>query len=203
MFYFSQVPGFIQRLFPSITWRIPTTEPIVYLTFDDGPIPEVTPWVLDMLAKHNAKATFFCVGENVERNHTIFQTIKEQGHVIGNHTFSHKSGWKLSTEDYLLEVEKCAQLVDSQYFRPPYGRLSFAQYRKLKHKYKIIYWDVLTSDFDMKLTAEDCLEIVKKHTRAGSILVLHDSQKAWPRLEKLLPAILKLGAEKGWIFRSL
>jgi len=197
------MPRLVQRLLPGFTWYIPTREKVLYLSFDDGPIPEVTPWVLDTLHSAGAKATFFCVGENVQRNPGIFQRIIEEGHAVGNHTHQHLNGWKTDTSIYLQNVKTCAERVPGTLFRPPYGRLRSDQARAIRESYRIIMWDVLSGDFDRSIRPEKCLENILQHTRPGSIVVLHDSLKAEPNLRYALPALLEYFLEKNWAFRSL
>jgi peptidoglycan/xylan/chitin deacetylase (PgdA/CDA1 family) len=201
--YLVKMPRLVQRLLPGFTWYIPTREKVLYLSFDDGPIPEVTPWVLDTLHSAGAKATFFCVGENVQRNPGIFQRIIEEGHAVGNHTHQHLNGWKTDTSIYLQNVKTCAERVPGTLFRPPYGRLRSDQARAIRESYRIIMWDVLSGDFDRSIRPEKCLENILQHTRPGSIVVLHDSLKAEPNLRYALPALLEYFLEKNWAFRSL
>ena len=201
--YLTKTPSFIQSRFPDYVWSVPTSDPILYLTFDDGPIPDVTEWVLDQLKQYQAKATFFCVGENVQRYPSIYQRILTEGHSVGNHTYHHKNGWKTDKVQYLYNVAQCAKLVDSTLFRPPYGRLKPSQAKQIKQEYKIIMWDVLTGDFDPHLKPEDCYQNVLKNTKAGSILVFHDSLKAQPILTEVLPRVLAHYHEHGYKFEAL
>lgn len=201
--YLSKTPFFIQRLFPQFTWRIPTEEQNLYLTFDDGPIPEVTPWILDTLDSYNAKASFFCVGENVKKHPQIFNRIIQEGHQAGNHTYKHLNGWRTSQSAYLEDVKNCQNLMSSKLFRPPYGRIKPAQAKRLRANHDIIMWDVLSGDFDPKKSAEDCLTIIKKHSKSGSIIVLHDNIKTANKLRSLLPKILEWGISEGYGFNSI
>jgi peptidoglycan-N-acetylglucosamine deacetylase len=201
--YFIKPPVLLKLIYPEALWNIPTNKSEIYLTFDDGPIPEVTPWVLEQLKLFNASATFFCVGENVNKHPEIFQEVKNAGHSIGNHTYNHLNGWNCSKESYLKNIEECNNYTRSNLFRPPYGRLKFNQYKELKKRYKIVLWDVLSGDFDTKLSGEKCLENVIKNTKKGSILVFHDSLKAEMRLKYALPKVLEYYSEKGFIFKSL
>ncbi len=201
--YLVKTPRFIQNLFPNFTWKIPTKEKVLYLTFDDGPIPEVTPWVLEQLDKFNAKGTFFCVGENVEKNPNVFEQVKEAGHSVGNHTYSHLNGWGEDNIPYFHNVRRCAGLVKSELFRPPYGRLMPKQIQFLQRHYRIIMWDVLSGDFDQNLSREQCLKNVLTHAKAGSVVVFHDSLKAKDRLEYVLPKVLKHFVQKGYRFEAL
>lgn len=192
MYYPVYWPRWVQRLLlPNAHCHIPSTSKTLYLTFDDGPIPVITPWVLAQLKKYEAKATFFCVGANVGRHPTIYDSLQEQGHEVGNHTQQHCNGWKTSTKEYQQEVATAGQWIDSPLFRPPYGRLTPQQSRLLRQQgYQLVYWEVLAGDFDPVITWEQCLDNVIKHTQAGSIIVLHDSQKAWPHLKEVLPRLL-------------
>ncbi len=201
--YLTKTPAFIQSLFPDYIWRLPTSEPILYLTFDDGPIPDVTEWVLDQLSHFDAKATFFCVGENVQRHPDVYQRILSEGHAVGNHTHHHKNGWQTDKMQYLDNIAQCAKHVDSPLFRPPYGRLKPNQAKQIKQKYKVVMWDVLTGDFDPTIDAEECYHNILKSTKPGSILVFHDSIKAEATLKKVLPRVLKYYSELGYTFKAL
>ena len=198
---------FIKTIFPNYVWRMPTRQKIVYLTFDDGPTPEITNWVLNQLQKFEAKATFFCIGNNIEKNPTIFHRIITDGHTIGNHTFNHVKGWNTSANDYVYEVEKCEEVIvessvkrhKSRLFRPPYGKIKPSQAKLLRSKgYKIIMWDVLSGDYDTTISKEKCLKNVLHHVESGSIIVFHDSVKAFPNLEYTLPKTLSFLTEKGY-----
>jgi len=201
--YLTKTPSFVQSLFPSITWKVQTKQPRLYLTFDDGPVPEVTEWVLDLLAYHDAKATFFCVGENVKKYPHIFERITLEGHTIGNHTYHHKNGWKTSTSNYIQDVEKCAKLVKSNLFRPPYGRISPWQLNQLKEKFELVMWDILSGDFDHNLDPESCFRNVINNSGPGSILVFHDSVKASKKLKYVLPKVLEHFTNLGFSFEAL
>jgi peptidoglycan-N-acetylglucosamine deacetylase len=201
--YLVRTPRLIQSLIPNYTWSIPTDEKVMYLTFDDGPIPEVTPWVLETLKKFNAKATFFCVGDNVNKNPSIFQQVLSEGHAIGNHTFSHINGWNSDNIPYFHDVRHCAKLVKSSLFRPPYGRLTPKQTQFLTRHYDIVMWDVLSGDFDQNISKEDCLKNVVSAAKRGSIIVFHDSLKAAERMMYALPRVLEYFAAKGYRFESL
>lgn len=190
-------------LYPEGIWRMDARQPTVYLTFDDGPIPEVTPWVLDVLAKKNIQATFFCVGENVERNPAIFRRIQDEGHRIGNHTYHHLKGFNTPTADYLTDVYRCQKLTGTDLFRPPYGRAKKDQLRTLRSNYRIIYWDVLSGDYDWRITPERCYRNAVNYCRNGSILVFHDSQKAKRNLYYALPKTIDTLLESGFQFALL
>ncbi len=201
--YFVKTPRFVQNLFPQFLWRVPTEEKILFLTFDDGPIPEVTPWVLEQLRSFDAKATFFCVGQNVERHPDLLEAILAEGHVVGNHTHRHLNGWLSDHVPYFHDVRRCASLVRSELFRPPYGRLHPRQIPFLLRHYRIIMWDVLSGDFDQNLEAEDCFNNVVRHAGPGSIVVFHDSLKAGQRLRDALPRVLEHFADAGYRFHAL
>lgn len=196
-------PLLLQRLFYSLTWRMPAREKVLYLTFDDGPIPEVTPWVLDQLARYNAKATFFCLGKNVRKHKPIYDRILREGHRTGNHTYRHLNGWTTFNSDYYKDIQLCKRLVDSELFRPPYGKIRPTQVAALKNEFKIIMWDVLSRDYDRSLTGEDVLNKVLEETRNGSIIVFHDSLKAEARIRYALPKVLEEFARQGYRFLSL
>lgn len=201
--YFAHTPHLIQRIFDQFTWRSDPSDERVFLTFDDGPIPEVTPWVLDCLAAHNAKATFFCVGENVERHGDIFARLQEDGHAVGNHTHNHLSGWSSETDHYLNNVARCAEVVPSRLFRPPYGRISPRSAWALKNKYRIVMWDVLSGDFDVNQTGKQVLSNVIDNVRPGSIVVFHDSLKSERNLRYALPRALDILSARGYRFTAL
>lgn len=198
--YLTKTPLAIKKSFPSLVWDIPNETKTIYLTFDDGPTPEITTWVLETLKKHEIKATFFVVGENVKKHPEIYQQLINEGHAIGNHTYNHLNGWKTKSSDYLQNIEKCAELVDSNLFRPPYGRIKNTQIRKLKQDYKIIMWDVLSGDFDANLSPAKCAENVINNTKAGSIIVFHDSVKAEKNLKYALPKAIEFLKEQGFTF---
>ncbi len=201
--YLVKTPQFIQQLFPNYTWRVPTEEKEIYLTFDDGPIPEVTPWVLNQLAVFNAKATFFCVGENVEKHPDVFQQVSDAGHTIGNHTYNHLDGWATDNIPYFHNTRHGASVTQSNLFRPPYGKLKPRQAQFLQRHYRIVMWDVLSADFDPNISKEQCLQNVMRNVRPGSIIVFHDSLKAKEKLEYVLPQVLAHFSHKGYTFESL
>lgn len=176
---------------------------MVYLTFDDGPIPEVTPWVLDTLDKYNIKATFFCVGDNVGKHPDIYQEVLRRGHRVGNHTFNHLQGWKSYTKRYLANIAKAAELIDSDLFRPPHGHIRLPQMWFLRKRYKIIMWDVVTRDYNPAFTGEDILRVVKQRSRNGSIIVFHDSLKSIDRLESGLPKSIEWLLSQGYRFEVI
>ncbi len=182
---------------------MPAGETKIYLTFDDGPVPVITPWVLDVLKEEKVKATFFCVGENVEKHGDIYQRILNEGHAVGNHTYNHLNGWNTHGNQYAKNVLKCAEVVKSRLFRPPYGRAKKSQVALLSSHYKIIMWDVLSGDYDKSTTPEQCLKNVNTYVRNGSVIVFHDSVKAQPKLEYALPRFIKFAKEKGFEFGVL
>jgi peptidoglycan/xylan/chitin deacetylase (PgdA/CDA1 family) len=207
---FIRMPWFLKLLMRKAEWRKLTQEKAIYLTFDDGPIPEVTDFVLQQLAKFNAKATFFAVGENVQKHPDILQQIIAQGHQIGNHTFNHFNGWKTEPKRYLENVKKCEDTLkpylpaeQPRFFRPPYGKLTLAQLKPLSQQYRLIFWDLLTYDFDATFSPEACLKISLAKTRPGSIVVFHDSLKAQRNLEYVLPRYLEALQKDGYSFRAL
>jgi peptidoglycan/xylan/chitin deacetylase (PgdA/CDA1 family) len=216
--YLIKTPFLLKKLYPSsLIWNKARAHKVIYLTFDDGPIPIVTPWVLKTLKNFNAKATFFCIGENITKYPEIFTQLKADEHAIGNHTYNHLKGWTTDDKTYLENYNKCQLLTQTNLFRPPYGRIKFSQIKLLKnqvstrkyqddlqhHQISIVMWDVLSGDFDIKLSLEKCLRNVIKHTQNGSIVVFHDSLKAWDRLEYVLPKALKYWTEKGFEFKTL
>lgn len=198
-----KTPKLVQAFMPAYTWHIPTAEQVLYLTFDDGPIPKVTPWVLETLKSFGAKATFFCVGDNVQKHPEIFRQILEEGHTVGNHTFNHLNGWQTDHVVYLNNVRKCARIVKSRLFRPPYGRLLPRQREFLQRHFQIVMWDVLSGDYDPDISPEQCLQNVLDNARPGSIVVMHDSLKAARNLRFSLPVILEYFAAQGYRFDRL
>ncbi|HKK76425.1 MAG TPA: polysaccharide deacetylase family protein [Saprospiraceae bacterium] len=201
--YLVKTPQFIQNLFPNYTWRVPTEEKEVYLTFDDGPIPEVTPWVLEQLANFNAKATFFCVGENVQKHPSVFEAVKAQGHTVGNHTYNHLDGWTTDNIPYFHNTRHSASITGSELFRPPYGKLKPKQAQFLQRHYRIIMWDILSGDFDPNISNEQCLQNVIRNVSPGSIIVFHDSLKAKEKLKYVLPKVLEHLSAQGYSFEAL
>lgn len=214
-FYWIKTNRFIKKMFSNYFWDIPNNDNKIYLTFDDGPTPEVTEWVLQELEKHHAKATFFCIGNNIKKHPEIFSKVTAKGHTIGNHTFNHLNGWKTTTDEYVKNSILCSDYSDepeignhkpkaSKLFRPPYGKITPWQAKNLRQLgYKIIMWDVLSADFDTTISKEKCLENVIKNVKSGSIIVFHDSIKAFPNLEYALPKSLKFLKEKGFVFETL
>jgi len=204
--YLVKTPWLLKQLYPNLLWNNARDSRRIYVTFDDGPIPIVTPFVLNILKEHKAKATFFCIGDNINKHPDIFEQVKNAGHAIGNHTFNHLKGWKTDNKTYLDNFLKADELVGSNLFRPPYGRIKRSQIkllREAKPDLKIVMWDVLSGDFDINLSPEDCLKNVLKHTQPGSIIVFHDSLKAFDRLEYVLPKAMEEWGRKGYSFESL
>lgn len=193
----------LQLAYPGIITHMSTREKILFLTFDDGPHPETTPWILDTLSKYNAQATFFLVGKNAEMYPHLVQRILSQGHAIGNHTYNHPNGFKVSTTAYIENVEKAASIISTNLFRPPYGKITPAQYRQLKKKYKIILWDVLSRDYDPKQSEKKCIANVITKARDGSIVVMHDGVKAKERLMGSLSSILDFYSERFFSFNKI
>jgi len=200
--YFVKTPWWLKKIYPGRLWDIQSEEKTVYLTFDDGPHPVATPFVLDELKKYNAKATFFCIGKNVIDHPGIYKRILEEGHRVGNHTLNHRNGWKTGDDLYLSEITEAASHIQSDLFRPPYGRLKSSQAKKLKD-YRIIMWDVLSGDFDESLSNERCLKNVISKTNTGSIVVFHDSEKAFPHLTYAIPKCLEFFSKEGYSFRKI
>ncbi len=198
-----QLPIVYRKLFPGTIWRIPRKEKTVYLTFDDGPIPEVTPFVLDLLREKGIKATFFCVGDNVRKHPDVFQQVLDEGHLVGNHTFNHLQGLYSWSRNYIKNVQQADNLIHSKLFRPPHGILRYLQFVTLRRKFKIVFWDVVTRDYNQKLTGEEVMEIVKKYTRNGSIIVFHDSLKAEKNIRYALPKAIDWLKENGYKFEQL
>jgi peptidoglycan/xylan/chitin deacetylase (PgdA/CDA1 family) len=198
MLYPHKTPAFFQKIMPSLVWQKKSEERTVFLTFDDGPHPEITPWVLQELKQRNLKATFFCVGANVAKYPDTYQQILDEGHQTGNHTQRHKSGWTTPNEAYFEEVAECSKLVHSKLFRPPYGRITPAQTKVLSKNYHIIMWNVITGDFDKNLNQEKALQKLIQFTETGQIIVFHDSVKAENNLRFLLPRYLDSLCEKGF-----
>ncbi|MCF6222982.1 MAG: polysaccharide deacetylase family protein [Flavobacteriaceae bacterium] len=233
--YFTKTPKLIQKIFSEYIWSMGSNKKEIYLTFDDGPHPEITPWVLKILANYNAKATFFCIGENMLKYPKVFSQILKQKHCTGNHTFNHLNGWKTDNISYFNNIEQAeeifrekkrekreerrekgeiirkfksqiikAKFQNSKLFRPPYGKIKPSQAKTLlRTGYQIIMWDVLSADFDKNISKEKCLQNVLKNTQNGSVIVFHDSEKAFKNLEYVLPKVLRYFSEKGFVFRGL
>lgn len=196
-------PYIITKAYPSLIWRKSKTSKKIYLTFDDGPVPVITPWVLDLLKEEQICATFFCLGQNVVQHPQIYARILNENHHVGNHSHSHLNGWKSHTSIYLADIEQCAAHVKSNLFRPPYGRLKKSQINQLKSIYSIIMWDVLTGDYDRKITPEKCLYNATSYLRNGAIIAFHDSEKAKVNMQFALPRFIKYAKEQGFEFDVL
>jgi peptidoglycan-N-acetylglucosamine deacetylase len=192
MQYLVNTPWWLKKVYPSCIWDLPTEGNVVYLTFDDGPHPTITPWVIAQLAQYNMEASFFCIGDNVRKHEASFNTLKASGHTIGNHTYNHLNGWKSKANDYAENIVAADDLIgNTNLFRPPYGKITRQQIKGLQQKKHIVMWNVLSGDFDNSIDANDCYNNCTKHTKPGSIIVFHDSEKAWPRLEHCLPKYLQ------------
>ncbi len=205
MIYLTKTPGWLKKLYPTCLWEMPSDRKVLYLTFDDGPHGGATPFVLEQLQRFQAKATFFCIGKNVESEPDLYKSILRQGHRVGNHTWNHVNGWKTADKDYLNEVLKTRDLVDSKLFRPPYGKISAFQIRALVNEmaYQVVMWGVLSGDFDQSIDGKKCAKRVISNAKPGSIIVFHDSAKGFPRLEIALPEILAHFANLGYVFETL
>ncbi len=205
--YFIKTPFWLRLIYRSCIWRKSTEDSVLYLSFDDGPHPEATPFVLEQLANFNAKASFFCIGKNVQLYPDIYNEIIAAGHVVGNHTQNHMNGWKNTTDHYISDIQEATKSIHSNLFRPPYGRISFAQIKALRSNpslpQDIIMWDVLSGDFDTTINGEQCAQNVIQHTGPGSIIVFHDSAKAMDRLRVALPKVLSHFSELGYQFKAI
>jgi peptidoglycan-N-acetylglucosamine deacetylase len=190
-------------IFPEAVWKMDALEKKVYLTFDDGPHPQITDEVLSILKDYNAKATFFCLGKNVKQAPDVYSRILAEGHSVGNHTYNHLKGWRTGFTDYIEDVEKTRMLIASKIFRPPYGKFTRAQYYFLKQQYKIIMWDILSYDYDKTKSPEYCLQHCISRIKPGSIIVLHDSEKAYNNMRFVLPRLLEAIAEKNLVTEKI
>lgn len=202
---FHKIPRWLKRFYTGATWDF-YDEPgkVIYLTFDDGPHPNTTPWLLDLLDSYNAKATFFCSGKQVAQHSSLYKELISRGHAVGNHGMQHISGFNCSTQDYMADVSAAAKLIDSKLFRPAYGKITRPQFRVLKQMgYRVVFWSFMPYDFDQSLNSEKRFAITLKNTRPGSILVFHDSEKAFPQLKQELPLLLKEWQRKGFNFKSI
>ena len=206
MFYLATTPKWVRKLYRGAIWDLPTVEKAIYLTFDDGPHPLITPFILDELAKYDAKASFFCIGKNVRENPAVYDRILAEGHAVGNHSFNHLDGWKTGNGKYLADILEARKYIDSDLFRPPYGHITGKQKKDLallKQPFKIIMWSVLSGDFDVNISPGQCCSNVIKNTKDGSLVVFHDSEKANERMSYALPIVLKYFSEKGYFFRKI
>jgi peptidoglycan-N-acetylglucosamine deacetylase len=197
------ISGWLRRIYSNVLWNIPGKDKKIYLTFDDGPTPGITEGVLKILDEYNAKATFFCLGRNVERHPEVFEKIVRAGHSVGNHTYSHLRGWKTGNEHYLKDIELADQFIGSKLFRPPYGQIKPTQVKILAEKYRIILWEVMSHDYESRISKECSLKAVLRYTKESSIVVFHDSVKAWPKLEYILPKVLEEFKGRGYGFERL
>jgi peptidoglycan-N-acetylglucosamine deacetylase len=197
------IPHLIRWICPNLLWSVQNPGQKVFLTFDDGPHPEITLQVLALLNAYHAKATFFCVGENVQKYPFVIDDIKKNGHALGNHSYHHLNGWKTDDTKYINDIAKCAEVIPSRLFRPPYGRIRFSQIRKLKVRFRIVMWSILTRDYDKNLDVEKAIGICCEEMKPGSIIVLHDSEKSVAQMIPILTAILIQGTSKGYVFATL
>lgn len=206
MFYVAKTPNWVKKLFQGRIWDMPTAKKAIYLTFDDGPHPLITPFVLDELIKYDAKATFFCIGKNVAENRLIYNRIIKEDHAVGNHTNNHLDGWQTNNVKYLQNITAAQAFINSNLFRPPYGRITGKQQKilgKLDDPFKVVMWSVLSGDFDVNITPDQCYNNVVNNTESGSVIVFHDSEKAFERLRFTLPRVLKYFSEKGYQFEKI
>ena len=204
--YLVKTPWLLKKLYNNLVWDVNPASRCIYLTFDDGPIPIVTPFVLNILKQYDAKATFFCIGDNVRKHPDIFEQVKNDGHAIGNHTFNHLKGWKTDDETYVDNFLQADKLLDTKLFRPPYGRIKRSQVRLLqdaKAGLEIVMWSVLSADFDVNLSPEKCLDNVVKYAKPGSIVLFHDSLKAYERMAYALPRAMEIWSKAGYSFSPL
>jgi peptidoglycan/xylan/chitin deacetylase (PgdA/CDA1 family) len=204
--YLVKTPWLLKKLYPNLLWDANRSSKCVYLTFDDGPIPIVTPFVLNILKQYNAKATFFCIGDNVNKHPDVFEQVKSEGHAIGNHTYNHLRGWATEDQTYLNNFLKADELLNTKLFRPPYGRLKRSQVKLLQNAkpgLQMVMWNILSADFDASITPEKCLDNVIKNTKSGDIVLFHDSLKARERMQYALPRALEIWSKEGYSFNSL
>ena len=206
MSYFIKTPVWLQKVFPHRLWKVRDEEKCLYLTFDDGPHPQITSEVLKQLEIYNAKATFFCIGKNVAKFPGTYSNILNSGHTVGNHTYDHLNGWKIENEKYLSNILQAKKLISSKLFRPPYGRITSFQAKQLGnplYNMKVVMWSVLSGDFDINLSKEKCCKNVLKTAETGDIIVFHDSEKAAEKMLYSLPKVLEAFTEKGYSFKGL
>lgn len=195
-----RTPGVLKLLYPDFIWRYNSGDKKVYLTFDDGPIPDSTPWTLDLLKEKNVKASFFCVGDNVRKYPDLYRRIVQEGHVVGNHTFNHLKGWKKNAPKYIENVIMASELIKSHLFRPPYGLIRRSQAKHLQKEYKIVMWDVLSGDYRQDISPEDCLRGVMENTRSGSIILFHNHKKADRNMRYAVPRLIDELKSQGYEF---
>ena len=196
--FFAKTPWFVKLIYPDLIWNKSRNEKKIYLTFDDGPVPEATPFVLNELKKANAKATFFMIGDNVRKYPELKNQVIAEGHSIGNHTFNHLKGWNTDTARYLENTAKCGELINTNLFRPPYGRATFSQLNSIKKTHQIIMWEVLTGDYMPEMNKEICLKNAVSHSKNGSIILFHDSIKAFDNMSYALPKALEYWKNEGF-----
>lgn len=207
--YLHRIPAIVRLLYPEVSWNEDCNDRVLYLTFDDGPTPTVTDFVLDQLDKYRSKATFFCIGKNIDRYPEIFKKILKKGHSFGNHSHKHINGWNSSQESYVNDVKKCEAAIlkiastSKRLFRPPYGKIKLSQVTELKNSYKIVLWNYLIGDFDHNLSAKKCLEKAKKGVKNSDIIVFHDNEKSFESLKFVLPKFLEHFSARGFEFRAL
>lgn len=201
--FIERPPWLYRLLYRGAIWRRPQAEKCVYLTFDDGPVPEVTPWVLDTLDAYGVKATFFCVGDNVRKHPAIYEMLMQRGHAVGNHTYNHIKGTHFLSKNYVTNVDKAAELIQSDLFRPPHGHMRLPQAYRLLKRYRVVMWDVVTRDYSPHMTARGVFNVVRKFTRNGSIIVFHDSLKAVDRMKAALPQSIEWLLAQGYRFETL
>lgn len=198
-----QVPELVKQIWRTPVWRIKSSEKALFITFDDGPNPYVTPQILEILDAYNAKATFFCVGENVKKYSDVFEMVKSKGHNVGNHTYSHLKGTKTTTKEYIEDIKKASNLIQSKLFRPPYGKIKFRQINRLKKDFNIILWDFITYDYNSKKSPNEIIREIKRRSRNGSIVVFHDSEKAKENVLTVLPLALEFWKKEGYAFKTI
>ena len=205
MKYLVKTPWWLKMLYARCLWEMPADGNKVYLSFDDGPHEQATVFVLDMLKKYDAKASFFCIGKNVAANPGIYARIVEEGHTVGNHTYQHMDGWKNPNGAYFQDIRKTAELVSSPYFRPPYGKIRWSQVKwlALEMNLRTVMWTILSGDFDAKISGDDCANNVTRNMRPGSIIVFHDSAKAFDKINYALPKVLEEIKRRGWVTEKL
>ena len=197
------IPSIFPLITPNVTWKVKTNDKVLYLTFDDGPHPTITPMVLSILEEYNAKATFFCVGDNVSKYPAIFNQIMSKGHAVGNHTFNHIKGWQSTNDAYIDNIKKAAEVIPSNLFRPPYGRIKPSQIKLLKNDYRIVMWSILTRDYDKSLNPHTALKQLIKLTKPGDIVVFHDSEKAKQNMLVVLKGMLQHFHQQQYQFKAL
>ena len=197
------IPALFPLITPSLTWKVDTTDKVLYLTFDDGPHPTITPQVLALLSAYQAKATFFCVGDNVAKYPETFNQVIQQGHAVGNHTYNHLKGWSVSVDEYVANTQKAKAVIPSKLFRPPYGRIAPAQIKALKNDYQIVMWSILTRDYDKNINPTTTAQKLCKLITPGDIIVFHDSEKAAPQMFPMLECVLQYFSTQGYQFCKL